>query len=133
MHFFIPLTYSSSTTLPFNKAISLDTSTTINNSTPKDSAYTINAFLDTMRYNPAEATKYISKNYKNKVDIDIVPQGINTPILSGANYDKLPHNCKAHTVLTFSDDGVAFLHFYTLLEKDKASTWKIYALEKELI
>ena len=110
-----------------------DTTVDINQRAQKDSAYTINKFLDTMRHAPDSALRYISKNYRTKVDTTIVPDGINTPILVGERYDRLPKNCKAHTVLTFSDEGVAFLHLYTFKEQDKASLWKIYAIEKEAV
>jgi hypothetical protein len=111
--------------------IGFDTSYT--NTTVYSSEQTIATFLETVKNNPLDAKKYISKNYRDKVDISLVPQGVNTPLLAGATYTEKPKDCNTHTVLNFSDEGVAFLHFYTLKEQDKTSKWKIYALEREAV
>lgn len=126
MSFFMPM----STNTPFNR-FPAKINKVINKNAKEQSSYTIDRFLNAIKHSPQDATLYISKNYVNKVDIGIVPDGVNTPILVGASFTKAPKNCKNHTVLTFSDDGLAFLHFYTLQEEDEVSNWKIYAIDKE--
>lgn len=103
----------------------------LNKNARYDSTYPIYNFLESLKHNPKEAVLYISKNYIDKIDINLVPKGVNTPILSGASFVSAPKNCKTHTVLTFSDYGAAFLHFYILKEINYVSYWKIYSLEKE--
>lgn len=101
----------------------------------KDSAYTIESFLAALKYNPLAAKSYISKNYVDKIDLSMIPlpNGVSTPLLVRSDWKKTPHGCKGHTVLTFSEEGVSFLHFYTFREPDVVSNYKIYCVEKECI
>ncbi|MCL1934825.1 MAG: hypothetical protein FWF57_00360 [Defluviitaleaceae bacterium] len=113
--------------------LSFKNNISINNFSKKGSRYTIESFLSALRYNRECAYSYISKNYINKIDISIIPNGVNTPILMGVNFKNSPKDCKIHTVLTFSDEGSSLIHFYTMKEKDMVSDWKIYYFEKEFV
>lgn len=101
----------------------------------KDSSYTVESFLAALKYNPLAAKDYISKNYIDKIDLTMIPlpNGVNTPLLIGEKWDRLPSGCNVHTVLTFCEEGACFLYFYTFKEPNAACNYKIYCIEKEYL
>lgn len=101
----------------------------------KDSDYTVEAFLAALKHNQLSVFSYLSRCYVDKIDISMIPlpEGVCTPLLVGDQWDIQPPDCKSHTVLTFSKNGISFLHFYTKIEPDHVSKYKIYCIEIEYI
>ena len=92
----------------------------------KDSGYTISHFLKLKKQKAKLA--YLSKNYADKIDLCVIDNIRHISFVNvGESFEKLPASCKKDTILAVDKNMKQILvHFYTFVEADRVSKWKIY-------
>lgn len=90
----------------------------------RNSGETVHHFLNSKKDRHA----YISKNYTDKVDLSLVDNISHiSSVTVGASFEKLPQHCHRNTILALDPQHrQVLLHFYTFVEPDPVSKWKIY-------
>lgn len=90
------------------------------------SEFTVNAFLSALKKGDLmTASKYISKNYLDKIDMNEFLNIKNYSKITCIEFGHIPRNCKKDTFLL---EG-KLVHFYSYREPDFYAIWKIYSVE----
>lgn len=98
---------------------------------PLDSSATIIHFLK-LADNKKKRTDYISKNYVDRLDLSVLDHIKNISFfISSYSFEKTPKNCRKHTILATLHSKKLLIHFFTFVESDSISKWKIYDIITE--
>lgn len=98
--------------------------------TSTSSEYTINEFLNAIKKgDELKATRYISKNYVDKIDLSDLLNIKSYNKIFGIDFEDVPKNCKKDTFLLQNSKSKKLVHFYSFKEPDSYATWKIYGLQ----